>query len=237
MSNRQVVFLHVPKTGGTSLRNSISRLFDPTELFFIYNRRKEFHSIHKLKGLTSEQKAKYLVYMGHMSFNPEILAETNPHYVTMVRHPVERVISYYHHVMTNNPKWSDDKVSLMKYIELSEDRQLSNHQTRLLSGVVRGGTPQRHLDGAIENIQHKFSFVGLTERFDDSAVGMCKAVGWHPLSIRRDNQGIGKPSAHFFSSQELKTIEDLNEYDMELYRVAVSQFEQRCRSLGVISDD
>jgi len=237
VSNRQVVFLHVPKTGGTSLRNGISRLFDPTELFFIYNRQEQFHSIDKLKSLTSEQKAKYLVYMGHMPFNAELLAEIEPHYVTMLRHPVERVISYYHHVMTNNPKWSDDKVSLMKYVEISEDRQLSNHQTRLLSGRVQGGTRQGHLDGALENIQTKFSFVGLTERFDESAVGMCKAVGWRPFRIRKDNEGIGKPSAEFYSSRELKAIEDLNEYDMELYRVAASQFEQRCKSLRISPDD
>jgi len=210
----------------------MAKMFKQNELFFVYNRREGFHSLDELRALTLEQKKQYRLFMGHMPFNAATLADIAPQYVTLIRHPVERVLSYYHHVMTLNPKWCNDNVSLLKYIDESEDSQITNLQTRLLSGRVGGDTQQGHLDAAIDNIRHKFSFVGLTEHFELSAARLSNTVGWPELNLRRDNVGVGRLTASFFSDRELKAIEDINEFDMELYRAAESLFEGRSQDVG-----
>ena len=224
MNDNPLVVLHVPKTAGTSLRKIIKNNYIPEELLFVYDNHPNFFSTRELKNLSLEDINKFKVIMGHIQFDIKIFPCNKFNFLTFVRDPVNRVISYYHHVMTHNKVWSNKKISLLKYIETSNDLQLSNHQTRVLAGL--GGNPvtDKHLKAAISNIDNYFCFVGISERFVESISFMAGMFNWENSSILHENASIGKPDAAFFSDMEIERIKELNKLDIELYNYIESNF-------------
>ena len=138
-----------------------------------WNIRMLLHPISELRAFTVEEQKRYRVYMGHIRLHGKILSGIDPIYVTMGRHSVERVISYYHHVMTLNPKWFNRNESLLKFVDQATDGQTSNLHTRLLSDKVNRVSMERQFSAAVENLNRKFAFVGLTERFGASVRSIC----------------------------------------------------------------
>ena len=163
VDNRQIVILHIPKTAGTSLRKLVQKNYKKEECFFVYTKNSRFRTVDDFMQLGEEKKARLKIVMGHLPFNPSLYAGMNPVYVTILRNPVERVISYYNHVMTRKDGWTARNVSLLKYLEESEDLQLWNHQTRILSGLNEVVVDGSHLEAAIRNIETHFIFTGLSQ--------------------------------------------------------------------------
>ena len=89
-----VIFLHMPKAGGTTLRHIFYdqyKYLNENEIYTI-NRTKEtslFHNIDK----NEKQKIKLLI--GHMPFGLHNNLNNNFNYITFLRNPIERVISAY----------------------------------------------------------------------------------------------------------------------------------------------
>src|SRR5690348_7948751 len=84
-----VIFLHIPKTGGTSLRQVILQAYPPGCCQLIYYL--EPGRVIAAGKTLSNGGAVY----GHLYFGVHELLGVAPRYVTMVREPVSRVASFY----------------------------------------------------------------------------------------------------------------------------------------------
>lgn len=222
-AKRPIVVLHIPKTAGTSLRKLIQKNYSAKELFFVYGEESEFTTIEDLQNLSPEQKTGIKVFMGHLPYNPNLFPGMQPRYITLVRDPIERVISYYHHIMNKNKAWKDRNVSLLKYLSVSNDLQLNNHQTRVISGLHELPVSEKHFDAAIKNIENHFDFVGISEKFEESMVKLSGLFSWNFKKVNRVNVSIGKPQQDYFSDQEIQAIERLNKFDLALHDYINSQ--------------
>lgn len=115
-------------------------------------------------------------------------------YVTVLRHPVERVVSVYKQIVKDQRHMLHDRVmgsriGLEEYVESGMDEgQTENSQTRQLSGRQFGVVDAAALDEAKRNLE-KFRVVGLTERFrgDDCAAS---AGGWTQDAVLRHEERI-----------------------------------------------
>ncbi|MEX2524046.1 MAG: sulfotransferase family 2 domain-containing protein [Gammaproteobacteria bacterium] len=213
-----IVILHIPKTAGTSLRKFVLENYEPEELFFIYSKDSHFTTQEDFKALTQEQKKNYKVFMGHIGFNPVQFKGLQPTYVSMVRDPVERILSYYHHIMNEREEWRGRNISLLKYLDTVGDSQLDNHQTRLLSGMHKRPVTDEHLQKAKQNIKKHFSHIGTTENFDDSVNELCRLFGWSKKEVPRKNVSEGRRKSDYYSDYEINQIRKLNQFDQKLYR-------------------
>jgi len=211
-----VVVLHIPKTAGTSLRRLIQENCLPEDIFYIYSEDSQFTTVRDFNKLTLEEKSGYKIFMGHIAFNPKMFAGLNPTYITLVRDPVERVISYYHHVMRRQ-EWKDKNISLLKYIETSGDGQISNHQTRMLNGYPKYPVEEKHLETAIYNLENYFSIVGTTEHFEETADAVCAFFGWENEETHRENVSEDRKQLDYYSEYEIDKIKKLNKFDLKLY--------------------
>lgn len=155
-------------------------------------------------------------------------------YVTVLRDPVERILSHYHgHIRRTDRTEALGLVtaeSLQEALELRPS-DLSNLATRFLCGdpSPMGELPADALDRAKANLRD-FEFVGITERFDESIVLMQRALGLPTVLYERLHVSPDRPSADEISEEDRSLIVEMNTLDRELYSFARTLFDERVAS-------
>lgn len=234
-----LIFLHVPKSAGTTMRAIIERQYAPANVYTIYQGASGHHTMSDLDALTEEQKREISIYAGHFSFGLHERIGCAPNYYAMLRDPVDRVISYYHHAISHHPQFSMNKMSLMKFFE-RKNLQIDNHQTRIVSGI-RAPFKECSYDMlwiAIEHVDASFCAVGLTERFDESLLLLCQAMGWTPPRYTSKNVAANRPARDYFSQAEIDMVRSNNRLDEMLYAYAQRRLdEQLQQSASRFSED
>ena len=237
MRGETLIFLHIPKAAGTTMRTIIERQYRRGEIYAIYEKTRAYHSMADFDRLTDQDKSKIRVYMGHISYGLHRRIAGRATYFALMRDPVDRVISYYHHVMSRGYRFKGSKISLLKFFSL-KNRELDNYQTRILSGVAvpYGACTEEMLRTAIDNIEKNFVLVGLAERFDESLLMIAKHMGWTSLGYADEGGSKNRPSKEHFSRTELDMIRNRNRLDMILYAYAKRLFERKRQEAGVEMD-
>ena len=176
-------------------------------------------------------------------------------YITMLREPVDRVISHYYFARKNPAHYLHQEViskrmTLADFVGSGLSTELTNDQTRLISGVERVNT--RLLDGrerrtlrastepvtreileiAKENLREHFAAVGLFTCFDESLLLFKKVLGWNNVYYVRLNVTQDRPAKRQVPTLERALIEKYNEMDVELYEFARARFEEAIREMG-----
>lgn len=52
----KLIFLHIPKTAGTSLRKIVERFYDKEEIYTIYTKAHNMHNMDDFKALSDAEK-------------------------------------------------------------------------------------------------------------------------------------------------------------------------------------
>ncbi|MDP2878526.1 MAG: sulfotransferase family 2 domain-containing protein [Sulfuricella sp.] len=230
-SGDPVVFIHIPKTGGMTLYSMIRDIYKPSELHKI---NPAMESIEKYRHLSQDRKDKLKVIYGHMDYRIHELLPPNSRYVTLMRNPVERVISHYHYVR----RTADDPLrelamrsSLDDWVERCNLLEMDNGQTRRLSGsmdsVMFGECSAEMLERARHNVQQHFALVGITERFDETYGLMSKLFDWPIKLYLPRNVAQQRSSIKEIPVRTIRLIEKFNALDMELYAHATRLFADR----------
>jgi hypothetical protein len=176
-------------------------------------------------------------------------------YITMLRDPVDRVVSHYYFVLKTPSHYlhqavARERMGLEDFVRSGLSTELTNDQTRLISGVEKVNT--RLLDGeerrtlrasrepvtreiletAKRNLREHFAAVGLFKSFDESLLLFKKVLGWGGIYYVRRNVTKGRPRVRQIPRQARAVIEKYNEMDMELYEYARQRFEEAIREQG-----
>lgn len=236
MHERALVFIHIPKAAGTTMHEVIARQF-PQDAVFTLDGAKVRQSINEFKNLPEEERRRIRCLMGHMPFGLHQYLPRPATYVTLVRHPVDRVISHYHYVLRNAEHYLHHEVasrnmSLREYVSSGISPELTNGQTRLISGVPEVDTVTGDqavsadvLETAKANLQDHFAAVGLTDSFDESLVLFKRLLGWGNICYVRRNVTRDRPSKEEIPGETIRVIEKFNEFDLQLYGFAKERFE------------
>ncbi len=187
----------------------------------------------RLETMDDEARKGLRLIKGHYRFGLHESLPQPARYVTMLRDPVERVISHYAY-MRETPRHPLHELArrenLAGYVDSGASRELDNGQVRLISGWEKryafGECPPQMLDEARRNIQRSFTAVGIVELFDPSLVLMKRALGWRDIRYLRRNVTRRRPRREEFSGAELAAVENRNALDLELYRWARSRLER-----------
>ncbi|MFC0470043.1 sulfotransferase family 2 domain-containing protein [Halalkalibacter kiskunsagensis] len=222
--NKILIHLHTPKTGGTTLRKIITK-----------NYKNSSHNVY-LDEPKRKRKLKYLnqknvsCIQGHFPFGIHKYLSKPCDYITMLRDPIDRVISEYYFIRRGTRHRLHQqvmKMSLDQYLRRSESINL---QTRYLSGAT-GPVTRKDLEIAKKHIQNHFAVVGITEMFNESLFLMKKKLGWRDISYEKQNVTKTRPSLNQISDSTLIELEKHNKLDIELYNFAKKILEQKLISL------
>jgi Galactose-3-O-sulfotransferase len=232
-----IIFVHLPKCGGTTLNRLIEWEYSPTQVlsidpsFFRWSYR-------KVISLPRRRLARMRAFQGHMPFGLHKILPQKATYLTVLREPVDRGISEYYYALSRvvHPEHRTiRRLSLDKYIQLTP---YANVQTKLLAGqdsgydFLSGDCNDTTLELAKQNLSEHFSLVGLTERFEETLALAKLLFGWKIRHYSSFNVTRGRPTKDEVPAEIRNVIEERYRYDVELYRFAAALFQRSVASYG-----
>ena len=236
-----VVFMHIPKTAGTTLKHIIQFQFQPNNVFEFYRCHTKFQ-IEKYNSFSEAQKKTIKLISGHPGFGLHEFLQRPCTYITFLRDPIERAISLYYYFQRRG--WYQD-ITLKDFVQTYKGVQ--NGITNYLSGEMlkvqladpssRDKVNSRFSDDiklelAKNNLKNHFQTIGFTERFDESLILLKKKLGWKIPFYKKSNVSTNRASIRDVPKDTLRLIESFNEFDIQLYEFAKEFFEELIEQQG-----
>ena len=253
-----VVFIHMPKTGGTTLRALLAGQFPADRVCPVRE--------DKLHLLSVAELGQYDFFAGHFDrssicFIPRKETKT----VVLFREPRARLISYYRFLRAhpNRDEFADDicirlahELTAEEFFEYPPMRKLflvDNHYLIALGASLswyerKLGLPlsKEEISRALEEAKRLIrttTAIGITERFDQSVELICKALHLQkppsiaPLHVTSNfvdlDTRFRRVEPVTMTRRLASALDELTVYDEELYRFAIQEFERQCAELGV----
>ncbi|MGI9069766.1 MAG: DUF4118 domain-containing protein [Bryobacteraceae bacterium] len=216
-----LLFMHIPKTAGTALRESILNNYRESEIAYIYPDAPGF-PLRNLRDLPLQQRAQLRFVVGHFQYGIHNEIPNDYLYFTIVRDPVARVWSHYHHLVEiKDPCVIRDgkPKTLRQVLEARLTANLDNLMVRCFSGLTEVECPPGSIDGEVYelaklHLEKAFVYVGQQERLGGAYWFLQSKLGWKrnlPLeSINRRSYSSRKQA-----DEEL--IRRFNTWDIKLY--------------------
>jgi hypothetical protein len=234
------IFLHIPKTAGTTLLEILDRQYAPET---IHSFGGDAHaSVAAFKRMDVERRAKIRLLRGHMAFGLHAYLPEPTLYFTILRDPVARVISYYRYILRTPPHYlyeevTQKKMSLGDLLASGLPLMMNDGQVRLISGVWGepsfGDVTPEMLEMAQRNLREAFVVAGLMEQFDRTLCLLKETLGWtQPITYRRLNVAPQREQKAAITPQTIELIQQANRQDLALYHFAQRLFAEQCARQG-----
>lgn len=247
MTELPLYYLHIPKTAGTSLISFLDNQFDPSEIC-------PAQLLPDLFDLPRSGLSRYKFFRGHLWHGLNTYLNKDLAYITMLRDPVQRTVSWYSHVCREPHAYRHDRAvnenwSLLDFVtDEATNWDLVNAQTLFLAvdldydklakdpvgygqAVVRDYAARKSDRELLELAKTRLEqcvFVGLAERMRESLQLLCHKLGFYPrIEERKLNVSGNRPPADALSGETLAAINRITELDRELYDWAAPIFQAR----------
>ena len=224
--SRHLVFIHIPKTAGTFIREGLEQHYE--KIGCAYGT-KPFANFSTMDGDQLAAFKTHEVLIGHESFHAfQTHLDRPATYFTVLRNPVDRLISYYNHLMTHAPNFANHKVTLLKFLENRSNYEIDNVQLRYLSGKpVKHPVGQAELDHAKSLIDNGVLHAGIKERLAETLERLPIFQGVKFDVSAPSNKSVFGFSRNSLTQTELDAIRARCFWDIKLYQHALSAFEQK----------
>lgn len=201
-----LVFLHLPRTGGTTLHEALSARHPPDEICPV--------RLNGLDQMPAEEFARYRLFSGHYRFEQLALTPAPRVTVTVLREPRARVVSLWQHWRRHwpTPAHKNEGVRLAQEMGLRDFLRsdhlevleaFDNALARQLAGNCRARSPglytrwawkdraplaeEEIVEAACRNLA-SFDLVGFTGALDALHAALCDRMGWSaPAPLPRLN--------------------------------------------------
>ena len=176
-SAEAAIFLHLPKTAGTTLNRLIEWEYPLSEMYSIDPVFFDWSAAH-LRKLSPARLRKTRMFKGHMTFGLHEVLPQPATYITVLRDPVDRVISAYYFMRSYklHPLYWKLRRGNWTLEDFVRRSQRDNVQSKIIAGSAYETPCTREIaEKAKHNLNHHFSVVGLSERFEESLLRRCIA--------------------------------------------------------------
>jgi hypothetical protein len=227
-----VIFLHLPKTAGTTLNRLIEWEYPLFKMYSIDPVLFEWSAAH-LRKRSPERLKTIRIFKGHMLFGLHEVLPQPATYITVLRDPVDRVISAFYFMRSYklHPfywKLRRENWTLEDFVRRS---QRDNVQSKIVAGAEYEPPCTRETaEKAQHNLRHHFSVVGLSERFEESLALMKLRFGWKLSSYSSFNVTRSRPKKRDLPKSTLDLIHQKNAFDIELYECGKAIFEDAVKA-------
>jgi len=239
---KKILFIHIPKTAGTSLSEWIKRHYNFNEVMYTPTWEKFQYST--IRDLRSKR-----FIQGHFTANiiDYIPDSKNFHKITLLRNPIDRVISNFYHLKLTPDIPHDHPVkaksfTIYDFLEHPVTNYLaSNYQTLSLTkrnkinpaefdmlinapfSYYNKIKKQIHtIDKAVDFI-NSFSVIGVYEKLDLFVKMLSKELGFFDQIISGEYRATIK--SKIIPEDAIKKIEEKNQLDIELYNYVLKKIE------------
>ncbi|MCB0332631.1 MAG: sulfotransferase family 2 domain-containing protein [Bdellovibrionales bacterium] len=239
MEQPTVLFCHAGRTGGDTLNRVLKVAYHPyaSQHYDTANAAWPF-----LRSAPPEALERIKCFYGHgVYFGFHSFLHSPTTYITLVRNPVKRIVSQYYCYLHDPNRGmhqyiTENNISLEQY-----QNEARNEQAHYILGFphYRLTRPSiQDLPSLFENIQNHFSFVGVTERYNESIYMLHKKLGWKQWRFwKKTLANPLRPELEELPSSLLEEIAENNELDMALHKYASDRLEKELSSLSQVESD
>ena len=252
-----LIFLHLPETGGSSLRNFLLDKSGRENCYAIYWKRatgqSERDCVNQFIALPQEERDRFDLILGHCFYGLHRFLSRPCVYVTLLRNPLERFCSCYQKLLGRHPHFAARNYSIEEFLrEVGEGEgkgqklwRAQNQLADMIFAPCGGGE-----DSAIEwkglsnirkdtqalksRLSNSFMLVGLSERLDDFAFMLCRMMGWPPGVLGHGNRTKGRLSVgQMLSPEQVDRANKILSTEWALYRHAEEIFQRKWKELSM----
>ncbi len=241
--NEAVIFLHLPKTAGTTLNRLIEWEYPLSKMYSVDPVLFEW-SAARLRNFPPERLRRIRMFKGHMTFGLHELLPQPATYISVLREPVDRVISAFYFMRSYklHPlywKFRRGNWTLEDFVRWS---RRENVQSKIIAGAEYEEPCTAEIAArAQKNLAQHFAVVGLSERFEESLALMKLRFGWRLNTYSSFNVTRARPKKHDLPTSLIDLISEKNSFDMELYRCAqgilAEAIERNAEKVATIAHD
>jgi hypothetical protein len=222
--SRPLLFVHVPKACGTTLIKLLGRWFSRDATYMIGLRPRD-EVLRDLTERSASGRPPLDLIAGHAAFGLHEALDRPANYITVLRDPVERLLSHFHYARRNPRHHLHDKIAKgeIGIVELAARR--ANLQTRYLGGAIDLPPDNATLAQAKQNIEKHFLLAGVAERFDETVLLLHRVFGRRLLPFASENVGRNTDTLSSVDATTLRALRREHEIDYELYDFVRERFE------------
>ncbi len=255
--NSVLIYIHQPKTAGTSVRSLLLKHFGQENCFLI---RFSLQDLNKFMDLSQEEKDHFDCIAGHGLYGIHEHLSRPCIYVTLMREPLDRVISHFSfrkefpepRAAAEGRGMNDKAYTLAKHLQYYEEAMLEENDMNMLPyshlcdmhkyddvhGAGNGYWGRSPKVPSIAELKAKlreqFVLVGHYERLDDFLFVFCRMIGgrlYYPTP--------GKVSRHRLKTKNLDPdqsgqIQDLTVLEARLHNYAMEMFQEQWDQLSML---
>jgi hypothetical protein len=232
------IYLHIPRTGGTSLRLLMERNYQQDEILPIYSGDIE----HPERMLPTEalERGKLRMVRGHIPYGIHAhILWARCYYFTVLRDPVDRVWSLWRYAKRHRSHHLAAELNRLGTLGAALERGVSvefnNGMCRQISGLdgvfpqkayAKTTIPYGEGEAALSQValDHFFSqrvAMGVLEHLDRMAAMLADTFGWVNADLPREHVNAGiKRKPGDLTEREIELIHQLNHADMVLWQAA-----------------
>jgi hypothetical protein len=228
--SKPLLFLHVPKTAGSSVYSIFRTNLKPPELLKLHLDGK---SLARLTALPRRQASRLRMLYGHVDVQLARQIVPLQQCVTLLRDPVDRLISFYafaKHMNSGPHSELARRTTITQWIDALCLPETDNGMVRRLSGAFPeaaiGRCSRQMLERAKANLA-QFALIGLTHRFDEFYALLASRLGLAMRTFVVSKVNAMRPRFDQLHADTLAELEQRSALDRELYRFAEGLFLQQ----------
>lgn len=249
MDSPLLLFQHIPKTAGMTLKTVIMDNFRRSEVFLAYRGEGMDGRPPSFPALSEPRKKVIKCIYGHFPLSQSVFFPSPGCFFAFLRDPFRRKISEYESlkrfkIHSLYPIIS--QMSFEQFLTYEITPYTDNMQTKWLSGekAWRVGPCTREIfNKARRNIDDFYSYIGTQDNIEAGIKTICDYFGWPvPESLDSKNVRSNKVRLEDLPTATRRKVVQTHVYDFELYNYAREKFrdgltELKVRSLEDIKEE
>lgn len=213
-SPAQLIFVHLPKTGGFSLHAALERALPAGSVLRIADRAAQ----QAFAAMRPEQVAPYSLTSGHFTFEEaRARARAGAQFATLLRDPVARLLSAFNYMSTweGHPLHASFRNRGFAQFIADSGQDLAAEACRQLTGRNTAAE-------AIAVLEKDYALVGTTARLPDVSLLLHRWLGLPPQMLGRENVTTGQGRITL-TSETCEQLLELTREDRKLFQHIVGR--------------
>jgi hypothetical protein len=237
------IFVHIPKTGGSTMRQIILNNVDPKRTLTVGSEHEKV--MREFAAKSQQERDQYVAALGHFRYGVHrFFSSGAARYFTFLRHPIERTLSAYSYALERPRQPHHIEISRGTFIDFASDPRLGQKQSMWLMGYVPSDMatlevygrelplPENTVEILEKRLTEEFVLAGVLEHYDASLLLLQDIFNWKSVYYERANTTQKRLRYKDLNAEEKRVLDALTGPDFEIYDWVKARLEAQIEQRG-----